>query len=501
MAGAPAFTVTPLWNDGRMETAVLAERLLALDSDGGWGCEPGDLAELVAIVQRLNTAIAVATAGFDTTGALTADGYRSPAGFLTGEGGRLGRGTARRYLSCGRVLDQFPLLAAAAVAGEITFDHVATFARLLPASASEYRRVCLVRDEAELVAAAKVESVTDFSGRCVSWRHQVDPDDRLAERLGREEHGMTVEELDAGSSELRLRGPTGEIEQLRSAINRLADEGWRAQRSEAGETGRARTGVPDSAGGWHDEAGSACGEPDGSVSWNDDVLRTPVGDLTSGVDVVDEDEARARVARPVGGTSEPGLSRKRCQPLRGRLQSQAGAELAARALAGGGGRSGVAKPVVVVVMDWATFMTEAQRFSTGIAPTVDVFDPAYRCETLDGHPVPPEEAFWLAMRGEIQRCVIDADSLKVDLGRQQRLFNAAGRRAVQVRDRTCAHSACDLPAVWADIDHIIDWVLWGRTDTVNGQALCRFHHVQKHRTTAPPGGTTAAGDSERGEAA
>ena len=147
-------------------------------------------------------------------------------------------------------------------------------------------------------------------------------------------------------------------------------------------------------------------------------------------------------------------------------------------------------------MDWATFRAEAERFATGTtADPVDVFDPGYRSETLDGHPVPPEQAFLLALRGEVQRCVVGAESLKVDLGRQQRLFNAAGRRAIQVRDRTCVHPACDLPAVWADIDHIIDWVLTGRTDTVNGQALCRHHHLDKHRRDS------AEGDEQVGRAA
>ena len=410
-----------------METAALVERLSALDSAGERGCEPEDLAELVAIVQRLNTMIAIETASLDATGALTADGYRSPAGFLSGEGGRLGRGTARRYLACGRILGQFSLLAEAADAGEVTFDHVATFARLLPVSASEHRRACLVRDEAELVAAAKCESVTDFAGRCVSWRHQVDPDDRVSEQLGREDHGMTVNQLSADSSELTLRGSTEKIEQLRSAINQLADEAWRAERN-APEPGESD-------------------EP--------------------------EEETGDQHAVP---------SMKRRQPVRGRLQSQAAAELASRALAGPKG--GVARPLVVVVMDWATFNLEAERFATGTAAPVDAFAPSYRSETLDGHPVPPRQAFLSALRGEVQRCVIDAESLKVDLGRQQRLFNPAGRRAIQVRDRTCVHPTCDLPATWADIDHLIDWVRHGVTDTDNGQALCRYHHVEKHRRAA-----------------
>ena len=221
-----------------MKTAGLAERLSALDArddeDRDGGCSPVELRELVAVVERLHTLIAVATSAFDATGELTADGYRSPAGFLTGDGGRIGRGSARRYLSCGRILAQFPLLATAAEAGEITFDHVAVFARLLPASASEHRRACIVRDEARLVAEAKAHSASGFSAWCASWRHEVDPDNRFEERLGREDHGMTVRQLDVGSSELRLRGDTAEIEQLRAAIDRLANEAWRRQRNTEG---------------------------------------------------------------------------------------------------------------------------------------------------------------------------------------------------------------------------------------------------------------------------
>ena len=440
-----------------METAALAERLSALDSPGG-GSEPEELSELVAIVERLHTMIAIETAGLDATGELTADGYRSPAGFLAGDGGRLGRGTARRYLASGRVLEQFSLLAAAAEAGEITFDHVSIFARLLPASASEHRRACVARDEAKLVAAAKCESASGFSGWCVSWRSQVDPDDQLEQRLAREDHGMTVDELDAGTSELTLRGTSGEIEQLRSAINRLTDEAWRAQRNATG----------------NGEASTDAGDSNPGATGSDDAREAPSGDL-------------ADVALSDGAIE---LSRERRQPSRGRLQSQAAAELASRALAGG---CGGAKPLVVVVMDWDTFNSEAERFATGTAAPLDVSAHGFRSETIDGHPVPPEEAFLLALRGQVQRCVIGAESLKIDLGREQRLFNAAGRRAVQIRDRSCVHPACDLPALWADIDHIIDWVLHGRTDIDNGQALCRHHHLQKHRAarTAPGEGMAA----------
>ena len=355
-----------------METSVLAERLSALDSPGdgaeqtptGGGCEPEKLTELVAIAERLHTMIAAETVRFDATGASTGNGYRSPAGFLAGDGARIGRDSARRYLRCGRILAQFPLLAAAAEAGEITFDHVAVFARLLQASASDHRRACVIRDEAKLVAAARRESATGFSGWCVSWRHEVDPDDRLEERLGREDHGLRVNQLDGGSSELTLRGTSGEIEQLRSAINQLADEAWRAERDapEDSDAGQNEPGV-------RNEPDLACegGRPRG----------------------VDENEPSSE--NDGNGSCE-------------------------------------------------------ERYATGTGPRIDASAPSFRCETIDGHAVPPEEAL-----------------------------------AVQIRDETCVHPACDLPATWADIDHIVDWLFHGRTDTDNGQTLCRYHHVEKHR--------------------
>ncbi|MBA3525117.1 MAG: DUF222 domain-containing protein [Geodermatophilaceae bacterium] len=60
--------------------------------------------------------------------------------------------------------------------------------------------------------------------------------------------------------------------------------------------------------------------------------------------------------------------------------------------------------------------------------------------------------------------VLGADSAVLDLGRAQRLFTGARRRAVILRDRGCAFPGCDRPPAWADIHHITAWHVGGRTD-------------------------------------
>ncbi|MBO9524069.1 MAG: HNH endonuclease, partial [Nocardioidaceae bacterium] len=45
--------------------------------------------------------------------------------------------------------------------------------------------------------------------------------------------------------------------------------------------------------------------------------------------------------------------------------------------------------------------------------------------------------------------------------------------------RTCVHPYCTKNARWADLDHIIEWTLGGRTDTWNLAPLCRSHHRNK----------------------
>ncbi len=73
----------------------------------------------------------------------------------------------------------------------------------------------------------------------------------------------------------------------------------------------------------------------------------------------------------------------------------------------------------------------------------------------------------------------------LDLGRRERLFTPAQKRALaaqSVRDGTrgCAAPGCDRPPSWCESHHIVPWSRGGRTDVANGVLLCRHHHLLAH---------------------
>ncbi|WP_293696674.1 HNH endonuclease signature motif containing protein [uncultured Agrococcus sp.] len=58
---------------------------------------------------------------------------------------------------------------------------------------------------------------------------------------------------------------------------------------------------------------------------------------------------------------------------------------------------------------------------------------------------------------------------------------ASLRRLIIGRDQTCRFPGCSRPAVRTDLDHTVDWQYGGTTTPQNLAALCRRHHVLKHR--------------------
>ena len=90
-------------------------------------------------------------------------------------------------------------------------------------------------------------------------------------------------------------------------------------------------------------------------------------------------------------------------------------------------------------------------------------------------------------RADIERVVFDGPSRVIDMGRRQRLFKGAGRRAVQIRDRECFHPYCDHPSADCQIDHDIPWSHGGPTDTTNGRPGCDSHNRARPESRPPPG--------------
>ncbi|MGY0385437.1 DUF222 domain-containing protein [Nocardioides sp. WG-D5] len=121
---------------------------------------------------------------------------------------------------------------------------------------------------------------------------------------------------------------------------------------------------------------------------------------------------------------------------------------------------------VIVTIDLDQLRTEA-----GIA------------QVLGGSPITAAEARRLACTAGIIPAVLGSNSEVLDLGRKERLFTAAQRRALLLRSATCEAEGCDLPGTWAEAHHWIEWAQGGATDLDNAALLCSHHHHRAHDPT------------------
>lgn len=86
----------------------------------------------------------------------------------------------------------------------------------------------------------------------------------------------------------------------------------------------------------------------------------------------------------------------------------------------------------------------------------------------------------LACTGKIIPMVLGSASQPLDVGRAQRIFPRAIRRALHVRDRGCIVPGCSKPATWCEGHHIDPWKDGGSTALKNAVLLCRHHHGAVH---------------------
>jgi hypothetical protein len=97
-----------------------------------------------------------------------------------------------------------------------------------------------------------------------------------------------------------------------------------------------------------------------------------------------------------------------------------------------------------------------------------------------GTPITAGEARRLACGAGILPAVLGGRSQPLDLGRTRRLFSAAQRKALAIRDRQCRAEGCDVPAAWTEAHHLEPWSTGGKTDLDQGVLLCSFHHHRAH---------------------
>ncbi len=103
--------------------------------------------------------------------------------------------------------------------------------------------------------------------------------------------------------------------------------------------------------------------------------------------------------------------------------------------------------------------------------------------TSTGEVITAGEARRLACTAGILPAVLDGNTRVLDLGRTQRLFTPAQRKALAIRDRHCRTDGCDIPAAWCEAHHETPWSQGGKTDLDNAVLYCSFHHHRAHDPT------------------
>ncbi len=86
----------------------------------------------------------------------------------------------------------------------------------------------------------------------------------------------------------------------------------------------------------------------------------------------------------------------------------------------------------------------------------------------------------LACEASIVPMVLGGRSEVLDLGRNERFFTRAQRRAISRRDGCCTFPGCTIPPQWCDVHHVRHWIDGGCTDLTNGALLCGRHHTVVH---------------------
>jgi hypothetical protein len=111
-----------------------------------------------------------------------------------------------------------------------------------------------------------------------------------------------------------------------------------------------------------------------------------------------------------------------------------------------------------------------------------------------GHRISAGEARRLACKAGVIPMVLGGDSVPLDLGREQRLFDRYQKIAINHRYNGCAAHNCDRPPAWVEFHHEDPWHLGGRTDESKGISFCPPHHhmadhPQTYDMTPLPDGT------------
>lgn len=111
----------------------------------------------------------------------------------------------------------------------------------------------------------------------------------------------------------------------------------------------------------------------------------------------------------------------------------------------------------------------------------DLKDPArLTSTTANGRVLDAATTGKLICQGEIYRVVFGPDGQPLDLGRTQRFFSEAIKKAAFARDGGCIVPGCKAPPEMIEYHHDDWWSTGGTTSIHNASCLCRRHHLAIH---------------------
>jgi len=319
-------------------------------------------------------------------------------------------------------------------------------------------------EEATAVLAATATPI-EVSKVLSYWLERFDENTEPDERARRHFEGVFDRGTRHGLREFLLRCLPEDSETLRTVMNlftnprtepRTEPDSETGSSESHGDEGRDAAGS-DGGGAWKVPIGNpwnaAASDPDAAGGGRTDGSDEPTG--TNGFSW----SAWAAGAEADGNAEASGGRGTRAQQLLHGLLAALRA-----ALAGGGmPQSGGLRPQLMVHIDYDAL--------TGTGTGLGTYEQR----------MPAAEVRRLACEADILPVVLSGAGEILDLGRAQRLFTAAQRKALAARDRGCAFPGCGIPAAWAEAHHINPWQAGGGTDIANGVLLCGHHHRIIHR--------------------
>jgi hypothetical protein len=422
--------------------AVFADLDAAVDALDALELDPADVAEVVELTRRVEgvgrrvRAKEIGLlAAIEERGLHRPDGHAS-ARVMVGHIGHLSEPEAKRRDRARRMFADMPAVKMAMATGRIGTCQVDRIARVFvnPRVQAEF-----VKIDAQVAQLAAVLSYEELDRRLTNWVRQVDEDgtaDR-ARRAHENRRARLVQDFDGGWELLCLVGGlTGA--QMQSIFRAFVEAEFQADWAEAREV--------------HGEA-------------------TTVEHLARTFDQRDAD-AVARIF-----------------------------EFAANAFAAAPGGAPID---TTIVMDHETFEREARRAAgAAIEPRLvpdlgPIPDPGddeaaapdhpgreFRCQTGDGHPIDPTEAFANALTGRIRRMVVGWDGVVLDASGYHKLFTGPLRAAVMLLMASCYWPGCNVKVSHCQADHLNPRRNGGRTNPGNGGPACgRHNRLKEHGYTA-----------------